>query len=559
MVIVNKPFLASTICLGMFAYVSALLTPLPPKTVSNTNASHVVRYTRKTTFMSVMQEILWENVSCGWLLINVIASTLTSGTYSDLLKKHRCRYSRLTGRPQSSRTTSENTNSRVSQACTVCAASKLKCSEQKPCHRCVRKNIACVYGDVGLSASTRRQNWQHDDSLLTKDIVLGQDNNVTSEDPNVLLEAEFQQRSRAGQSQQPATPESQGQQQQLFRYDDVQTAEMSLESEGPIHVEVHSSLADQLTASAFSPNPPSVPSVMLLDTPVSLEIHDPPDCNDQYIQADQKHAQNVHSSSTYTDFLKEILYHPSQDNAMGAAIRSGAQTPYNIWDTFMTTSPDWDHDLDLSALPSYPNAAQFRDNGETGNTREGVDGADTETNDGLRLGVEAFKTSFWNWVPSPEDTGTADQTNLSLPSHTIDAPTSISRMDPDLEPKHCSMIDRERVLGLLVSHCEKKNIVRIISSFPSTGLIEILVNLCLRSLATCKQCFIHVPSFEFHNTCDILLTALIAFGACLTSSSAVRRLGYAIPEILRFAIVDEVCISGCESKNLVILICVLVG
>lgn len=34
-------------------------------------------------------------------------------------------------------------NGRVSQACKTCAASKLKCDEQKPCRRCRTKKLVC--------------------------------------------------------------------------------------------------------------------------------------------------------------------------------------------------------------------------------------------------------------------------------------------------------------------------------------------------------------------------------------------------------------------------------
>lgn len=36
---------------------------------------------------------------------------------------------------------------RVSQACRPCAATKSKCSDQKPCHRCVAKDLDCTYPD----------------------------------------------------------------------------------------------------------------------------------------------------------------------------------------------------------------------------------------------------------------------------------------------------------------------------------------------------------------------------------------------------------------------------
>jgi hypothetical protein len=42
-------------------------------------------------------------------------------------------------------------NGRVSQACKTCAASKLKCDEEKPCRRCREKNLVCDWAQDGSS------------------------------------------------------------------------------------------------------------------------------------------------------------------------------------------------------------------------------------------------------------------------------------------------------------------------------------------------------------------------------------------------------------------------
>ena len=69
----------------------------------------------------------------------------------DLLKRHKSTH--LNGRPS----LSARNGIRVSQACKLCASKKSKCSESKPCLRCVAKGIVCEYeaGESdGLSETT---------------------------------------------------------------------------------------------------------------------------------------------------------------------------------------------------------------------------------------------------------------------------------------------------------------------------------------------------------------------------------------------------------------------
>ncbi|KAL2793750.1 hypothetical protein BJX66DRAFT_338485 [Aspergillus keveii] len=61
------------------------------------------------------------------------------------MKRHTCRHLRT---PFVYRDRHGNASHRVSQACQRCAASKLKCSEEKPCLRCVKKGLFCEYQDA---------------------------------------------------------------------------------------------------------------------------------------------------------------------------------------------------------------------------------------------------------------------------------------------------------------------------------------------------------------------------------------------------------------------------
>lgn len=62
---------------------------------------------------------------------------------------------------------------RVHQACRLCAASKLKCTDEKPCKRCLEKNLFCDFDqdsamtEVELEPETDTQPWASNDVSLT--------------------------------------------------------------------------------------------------------------------------------------------------------------------------------------------------------------------------------------------------------------------------------------------------------------------------------------------------------------------------------------------------------
>ncbi|KAL3487587.1 hypothetical protein BJX62DRAFT_240855 [Aspergillus germanicus] len=76
------------------------------------------------------------------------------------MKRHTCRHLRT---PFVYRDRHGNASHRVSQACQRCAASKLKCSEEKPCLRCVKKGLFCEYLDA--TESQAKQDPNQDESI----------------------------------------------------------------------------------------------------------------------------------------------------------------------------------------------------------------------------------------------------------------------------------------------------------------------------------------------------------------------------------------------------------
>lgn len=115
------------------------------------------RHQGETVRLSHLPQGLYETVSD----IPVCSGELTStnalicfSSASDLLKRH------VAGHDQEGfckrRSSVLEKHARVSQACKSCAASKLKCDEDKPCQRCREKNIVCegVHNSTMVAFST---------------------------------------------------------------------------------------------------------------------------------------------------------------------------------------------------------------------------------------------------------------------------------------------------------------------------------------------------------------------------------------------------------------------
>jgi hypothetical protein len=75
----------------------------------------------------------------------VLWNTVSNILYSDLLKRHIAAHEAKGDHLNPSLSEGSSSSlSRVSQACQSCAANHLRCTETKPCRRCVSKGIECV-------------------------------------------------------------------------------------------------------------------------------------------------------------------------------------------------------------------------------------------------------------------------------------------------------------------------------------------------------------------------------------------------------------------------------
>lgn len=174
------------------------------------------------------------------------------------------------------------------------------------------------------------------------------------------------------------------------------------------------------------------------------------------------------------------------------------------------------------------------DEGEFGPKKAANSGSSRQ----LALGIEAFRRSGWSWAPGkPDQHQQADQN----PQHSFSLPDGT---DKRIEPcqrtatgGRISTSSRDRLLGL-VFRAHKSP--RGLTGFPSEELLGDLVDTWFHSQLANLDLWIHPGTFQASAAMADKLAGLVAAGAVLTPIAALRRLGFALQEVIRLSIPTRV-------------------
>lgn len=156
------------------------------------------------------------------------------------------------------------------------------------------------------------------------------------------------------------------------------------------------------------------------------------------------------------------------------------------------------------------------------------------------VGADAFKHSLiGSWTPRPEDSSMMERQNLVAPKNVDTMPLFTSSKKVPHEP--LSLNARDRILGMVLETCPQSAASRIIASFPSAEFL----NNCIQYYF-CRHheeqidSYIHLPTLKPSEQIAELLAMLAGAGAVCTSSSVIRKLGYALQEAVRHAVSKRV-------------------
>ncbi|KEQ72636.1 hypothetical protein M436DRAFT_48688 [Aureobasidium namibiae CBS 147.97] len=412
----------------------------------------------------------------------------------DLLKRHACRHAPY-GDPKASGCHS-GVLSRVGQACKPCAASKIKCTDSKPCRRCVSKNITCEVD--------------------------------CSEDPELSPDKDTADRESRDVSQQMSDVSALG---QLDLPTEVDEPQLAVNSEdAALLATTTDSATDSLS---FMP---------------SLDSQSITSCGFAVPLTPTSELNATETSELYADFLKGLIDNGASDN-MYPPLMSAEDLGVGFWDDYLDANMSLEGMVDVKSLSPPTNINTF-----TTQTRPGENTLEQKA---FHAAANAFEQSGWNWSPSSQDRRSAEHGGLSLP-HDWAHQEGIPQPDADFSAKQMGLTDRERIMGLLLTYCSKQHLARMVSTFPSIGSLNGLVHRFLRSHTSSHQSWIHVPTFDPTTLRPELLAAVLAHGACSTPVEVMTKLGYAMIDIVRSAVIDNWHGDNSLSRDLQLLQALLI-
>ncbi|PWY90707.1 C2H2 type zinc finger domain protein [Aspergillus heteromorphus CBS 117.55] len=359
---------------------------------------------------------------------------------------------------------------RVSQACKTCATSKLKCDEEKPCRRCRDKKLVCDWHG-GLDEMT---------------------------------------------------PESPG---QGSSYDDPDGQPEYPDPEARVFSPPVPSLGN-FPASVENPPQSATPDFQMNGyLPETQTAQDPVSASYDAISPMLDHESGIFSvdGTFFPEFIPDALIPSlSRPNELDPSNHTQDYL-HNLFDHSMQ------FDFDLTEV-DFGLIDYFNAQGTTHPAPQPE--AQSDVDRGIALGAEAYKRSSLSaWKPAREDHAFADQDDLSVPV-AIDSPRS-SRSDRQILPERLASGSRDLIFGMVLQTSDKANLPRIMKSFPSTDLIDGLMQDYFAQQSRQLDSFIHGPTFRPNEQSADMLTAVAAAGAVRSAIPTIRKLGYALMEVAR--------------------------
>lgn len=171
------------------------------------------------------------------------------------------------------------------------------------------------------------------------------------------------------------------------------------------------------------------------------------------------------------------------------------------------------------------------------NSRSLIPGYDNEqdrfdADSGIGIGAEAYhRSSLSAWKPAQEDRAFVDHENLSIPQ-AIDSP-EVSATERQTLSERLSSSSRDLIFGLVLEISRGADLNRIMKSFPSTELLDGLIQQFFEYQSQSVISYIHAPTFRPNSEHASMLAALASAGAVRSHIPTIRKLGYALLEIVR--------------------------
>lgn len=172
-----------------------------------------------------------------------------------------------------------------------------------------------------------------------------------------------------------------------------------------------------------------------------------------------------------------------------------------------------------------------------------------DADSGIAMGAEAYhRSSLSAWKPSHGDYAGNDHENLSIPQ-TIDSPEASVTSDRQILCERLSPSGRDRIFGMVLETSQKAHLSRIMRSFPSTDLLDGLIQQYFNIQKHGVDSWVHGPTFQPNEQEPAILGALAAAAAVRSTVPTIRKLGYSLAEIVRLYMPRRVTITPQNNRE----------
>ncbi|RDH31256.1 hypothetical protein BDQ94DRAFT_172353 [Aspergillus welwitschiae] len=137
-----------------------------------------------------------------------------------------------------------------------------------------------------------------------------------------------------------------------------------------------------------------------------------------------------------------------------------------------------------------------------------------------------------DWAPRAEDNAHMDEGYLSVPKD-LDYSMYTSGSNFRVLPEALSRENRDAAFAVVVLICQERNLSQIMRCFPSTELLDSVIQDFFLHQRSEVLSWIHEPTVELSKEYPEFILSLAAAGAVLSPMIALQRLGYALLEIAR--------------------------
>jgi hypothetical protein len=243
------------------------------------------------------------------------------------------------------------------------------------------------------------------------------------------------------------------------------------------------------------------------------------------------------------EFLLDIMMpDSSQPLVHDSAVDCESQyySSRDVFDFGLDTSLDFT-DIDLDWITTYDSQATFSNSNSyyINQSQPLTRGQQTpDIRNGFSLGAQAFQNSLWRWAPALGEHGYAEQANFALPSSDMEV-LERSLIGDNLEQR-LERVSRDQILAMILGTCEPTIFSKIVSSFPTSEMLNHLMHQFFKFQLSQTDSWIHIPTFRPSMQKPELNGIIVAAGAVLSAAPAVRKLGYAIMEAVRLALPKSV-------------------